>query len=181
MKLPEQQHLNEDQILWAVIDEGELPEEVRDHLMECQVCNERISNIRDELHGFGENAVLSVPALTKKITLPHDESGQLSKGASWLPSFGVAVMAGLVLFFYFLGMESMNPGRTPLLNTATVFEDEYLMEEIFEIVENPLFGSGFEINGENSGFNDEFLEFIVPDIQEDYQSQYLIQGGLKQC
>ncbi len=90
-------------------------------------------------------------------------------------------MAGLVLFFYFLGMEAMSPRLPVLLSPEIVLEDEYLMEEIFEMVENPFSDVLYEIIGDNGGFDEEFLQFVVPDVQEDFQSKLFIQGGIKQC
>ena len=90
-------------------------------------------------------------------------------------------MACLVLFFYFLGMESMSPRLTPYQSTNALVEDEYLMEEISEMVENPLPETLYEITGDNEVFDDDFFQFMVPDIQEDLQSEYLIQGGITLC
>ncbi|MFC1843992.1 hypothetical protein ACFLZ5_04305, partial [Thermodesulfobacteriota bacterium] len=101
--------------------------------------------------------------------------------SSWLPTFGAAAMAGLVLFFYFLGMESMSPGLTPYQSTELLLEDEYLMEEISEMVENPLSETLYEITGDTGGFDEDFFQFMIPDIQEDLQSKYFNQGGIKQC
>ena len=181
MKSQNQSHLDEKQIIRAVIDEKELAGEDRQHLLECQHCNDKVAWFKDELQEFGDNVRVSVPPLTKNIILPREEATPVSYKSSWLPSFGAAAMAGLVLFFYFLGMETMSPRLTPLQSPEALLEDEYLMEEIFEMVENPFSDSLYEIIGDNGGFDEEFLEFIVPDIQEDFQSKYFIQGGIKQC
>jgi hypothetical protein len=181
MKSENQAHLSEEQIIRAVIDEKELAGEDRQHILECQLCNNKINQFQAELQELGENARLSVPPMTKNITLPSAEGTPASYKSRWLPSFGAAAMAGLVLFFYFLGMEAMSPRLTPLQNPEALLEDEYLMEEIFEMVENPFSDVLYEITGDNSGFDEEFLQFIVPDVQEDFQSKYLIQGGIKQC
>ncbi|MBW2466598.1 MAG: hypothetical protein JRF02_04790 [Deltaproteobacteria bacterium] len=181
MKLQDTNHLSEEQILWATIDASELQEENRLHLSQCRLCRKRIEILQDELHGFGENVARSVPPLTKKIKLPREEPEMVGKRASWLPSFGVAAMACLALFFYFLGTESNIPKHTAILSPGAVFEDEYLMEDIFEIVENPFSETMYEITGDNGSFDDEFLEYVVPDIQEDFQSKNYIQGGVKQC
>jgi hypothetical protein len=90
-------------------------------------------------------------------------------------------MAGLVLFVYFLGVESMSPRFTPLQSLEIVLEDEYLMDEIFEMVENPLSAELYNITGDNGGFDEEFLQYVVPDIEEDFQSKHFTQGGIKQC
>ena len=181
MKSQNQAHLNEEQITWAVIDEKELTGEDRQHLLECQLCNRKVEQFKSELQELGENARLSVPALTKNVTLPREEVNPASYKSSWLPTFGAAAMAGLVLFFYFLGMEAMSPRLPVLLSPEIVLEDEYLMDEIFEMVENPFSDVLYEIIGDNGGFDEEFLQFVVPDVQEDFQSKLFIQGGIKQC
>ena len=181
MKSQNQAHLNEEQIILEVIDEEELAGADRQHLLECRLCNKKVAWFRDELQELGENAGLSVPPMTKNITLPREELTPVSHKSSWLPFFGVTAMAGLVLFFYFLGMESMSPRLTPFQSSEALLEDEYLMEEIFQMVENPLSDELYEITGDNGGFDEEFLQFVVPDIQEDFQSENFIQGGIKQC
>ncbi|MDH3392102.1 MAG: hypothetical protein OEL85_09940, partial [Desulfobulbaceae bacterium] len=149
---------------------------------ECQLCKRKVEQFKDELQEIGETAMLSVPLLTKNITLPPEEVVRASHKSSWLPSFGAAVMAGLVLFVYFLGMETpMSPRFIALQGPDTPMEDEYLMEEIFEMVENPLSDALYQITGDNGDFDDDFLEFVVPDIQEDFQSNNFIEGGIKQC
>jgi len=75
----------------------------------------------------------------------------------------------------------MSPVYTPLQSPGISLEDEYLMDEISEMVENPLSDELYEITGENGGFNEDFLQFVVPDIQEDFQSNTIIQGGMKKC
>jgi hypothetical protein len=176
-----QVHLNEDMIVGAVIDDNELTGKQRQHLLECRFCHGKVEQFKSELQEFGENTRLSAPPLTKNIILPSDEPDPASYKSSWLPSFGAAVMAGLVLFFYFLGMESRSLRFTPLQSPGISLEDENLMEEIFEMVENPLSDELYQITGDNGGFDEEFFQFIIPDIQEDFQSQYYIQGGIKQC
>ena len=181
MKPQNQAHLQEEQIIRAVIDEQELDGADRQHILKCRVCREKIAWFKDKLEELGENAVLAVPPLKKNITLPSEELTPASNKSGWLPTFGVAAMACLALFFYFLGMESMEPGLTPYQGAELLLEDEYLMEEIFEMVENPLSDTLYEITGDSEGFDEDFLQFIVPDIQEDSQSKYFIQGGIKQC
>lgn len=181
MKSQNQAHLNEEQIIRAVIDENELAGEDRQHILECQPCSRKVKEFQNELQGFGESARMSVPPLRKNITLPQEEESSASYKSRWLPSFGAAAMAGLALFLYFLSVESTPQRFIALQSSEAMLEDEYLMEEIFEMVENPLSDVLYDITGENGGFDDEFLQFVVPDVQEDFQSKYFIQGGIKQC
>ena len=181
MKSQNQNHLNDDMIVRAVIDDKELTGKQRQHLLECRICNKKVAGFKSELQEFGESTRQFVPPLTKNITLPSNETSPATYSSSWLPTFGAAVMAGLVLFFYFLGMESRYPQFTPLQSPEISLEDESLMQEIFEMVENPLSEDLYQITGDSGGFDEDFFQFVIPDIQEDFQSKYIIQGGIKQC
>ena len=176
-----QNHLEEDRIILAVIDQKDLTEADQHHLQECEHCNGKVIQLKEELLGLGENARQSVPQMSKNIVLPREEQSHVRSNSSWFPSFAAAAIAGLVLFVYFLGMESMTPRMMTLQNPDALLEDEYLMEEIYEMVESPFSDELYEITGGNGGFDDEFLQFIVPDIPEDFQSGKFIKGGTDQC
>jgi len=175
MKAPIRFHLDEGQINRAVIDEMDLPEQYRLHLAECEVCRKQVEQVKNKLYQFGEHVRSSVPPMTKNVSLPYEEAIPASHGSGWLPSFAVAVMTCLILFVYFLGMENrplqitdtQSPEVQPLELT---FEDENLMDQIFQMVEYPLPDDVYEITGDNGGDFDEFLEFIVPNEQDDLQS-----------
>ena len=81
-------------------------------------------------------------------------------------------MAGLLVFFYFMGTKTMIPSEFATLQSQeSLLEDESLMRQISEMVENPLSEDMYEISGENGiWFDDDFLQFVVPDIQDDFQS-----------
>ena len=85
-------------------------------------------------------------------------------------------MAGLVVFFYFMGMKTLTPVQfTTLQSQEALLEDEALMREISEIVEYPLSKDIYEITGENgTGYDEDFLDFVVPDMQDDFQSDFFI-------
>ena len=57
--------------------------------------------------------------------------------ASRMFAFGALVAVCLVLFFYVLGLETMSPKFIALQSPEDLLEDEYLMEDILEMVENP--------------------------------------------
>jgi len=92
-------------------------------------------------------------------------------------------MAGFVVFFYFMTMETMLPTKSASLQSQeSLLEDESLMREISEMVEYPLSQDMYEIYGNNGiGFDDDFLQFIVPDTEEDFQSELITRGGIKRC
>lgn len=163
-------HLNDEQLILAVIDEKDLTGENHRHLQECSICNEKVASFRAELLEFGEYARASVPPLTKNMILPQDESASASGMLAWFPSFSAAVMTGLVLFVYFLGIEATSTKLPDYQAPEDLLAEEYLMDEIFEMVENPLSNELYQLVGDNGGFDDEFLQFVVPDVQDDFQS-----------
>jgi len=184
MKQANNSHLLEEQIFRAVIDEKDLSTEDHLHLLQCPDCTNRVRHLQEGLHVLGEKARQAVPPFSRPVRLPDKRPVRVSHSAGWLPFFGAAAMAGLVVFFYFMGMETMSPGPAiTLQNQARLLEDESLMEEISEMVDNPLSDELYEISGDNgTGLDEDFLQFVVPSIQDDFQSEIFIQdGGLQQC
>lgn len=177
-------HLQEEQIIWAVIDVKELGEDTRHHLLACSPCQERVERFQAELQDFGRQAKEAVPPFSRTIKLPIKEPATRSQNAGWLPFIGATAMAGLVLFFYVMGgMGTVHQGKLAMNQSQEMLlEDEALMREISEMVEYPFTDDMYEITGENgSGFDEDFMEFIVPDIQDDFQSELIMQGGIKRC
>lgn len=175
MKSINQIHLDDELVCRAVVDETELPDKHRRHLAECQVCRRQVEQLRTELFMLGEQARQSVEPMKKTVLLPAGEPGAAGFGSGWLPSLGAAVMAGVVLFVYFLRVETTPPLVAELESQQEegielMLEDEKLMNEISEMVEYPLPDVMYELTGENRGDFDEFLQFAVPVDQEDLQS-----------
>jgi len=176
MKEQNHEHLQVEQILWAVIDKKELAVDLQQHLLECQVCNAKVEEFRKDMQGFGLKARQAVPPFTRSVKLPAATASRDGHYGGWLPFFGAAAMAGLVVFFYFMGMKSITPVQfNTLQSQEALLEDEALMREISEIVEYPLSKDIYEITGENgTGYDEDFLDLIVPDMQDDFQSELFI-------
>ena len=163
-------HLSEERIVMAVVDEKELSEENYLHLLDCRLCQGKVEQFMSHLQEFGERAELSVPPLTKIMRMPLAESSSAKHKPSWIHFVGAAAMAGLILFLYFLGMDAMSPKLATVQGPENLLEDEDLMQEISEMVEYPLPTELYEITGDAAGFDDDFMQFIVPDFQEDFRS-----------
>ena len=168
-------HLDDEQISRAVVDETDLDNDWRRHLAECQICREQVDRLRSDLLLLGEYAGTTVPPMTKHVFLPVEEPAKGGRGFSWLPSFAAAVMAGVVLFVYFLGIETtlrkMPEVTGPdVWNIEFTLEDEDLMDEIFQMVEYPMPEEMYEITGDSSADFDEFMQFVIPDEQDEFQS-----------
>jgi hypothetical protein len=180
MKAQDETHLQEKQILWAVIDENELAGDEQQHLEGCPLCKKNVEQFKEELNELGQKARQAVPPFSRPVKLPDEKPAKASHNAGWLPFFGATAMAGFVVFFYFMGMPPTK--LATLQNQESLLEDEFLMREISEMVEYPLPENLYELTGDNGiGFEEDFLEFVVPDIQNDFQSEIIIQGGKKRC
>jgi len=184
MNEQDQNHLQHEQILWAVIDARELAPDVHRHLRKCTVCKARAEQLEYELQDLGRKAHEAAPPFRRTVKIPNQKPVPISPNAGWLSFFGAAAMAGFVVFFYLMGLPSTIPTEqtyTPQ-GQEKLLVDESLMREISEMVENPLFDDMYEITGEDgNGFDDDFLQFVVPDIQDDFQSELLNEGGLLRC
>lgn len=172
MREDNDKHLQDEQVLWAIIDRNELGEDVQQHLLLCQHCKGKVAQFSDDLQEFGDKARQAVPPYSRPIKLPAAKPSKAGFNGGWLPFFGAAAMAGLVVFFYFMGLNTITPAQfPPLQGQESLLEDEVLMREISELVESPLSGDIYEIIGENgSGDDEDFMDFIVPDFQDDFQS-----------
>jgi len=187
MKVQKNNHLQEEQILWAVIDEKELGVDVRDHLLECSLCQAKVTRFKDDLQEFGQQARQAVPPSSRQFKLPVAKPGVFSHIPGWLPVTAAAAITGFIVFFYFMGLQTMTPPSevTTLQNRENIVEDETLMREISELVDRPLSNNMYEISGddeeEGNTYDDDFLQFAVPDTQDDFQSELILQGGIKRC
>lgn len=183
MKAQNSVHLQEEQIIRAVVDEMELAVEEQEHLLKCQTCKRKVVQFKDELQGFGQKAIQAIPPFSQAVKLPKEKPVSTTHNNGWLPFFGAAAMASLAVFFYFMALAPTDPGTlTTLQSQEYLFEDEFLMREISEMVEYPLSEGMYEITGENGiDFDEDFLQFVVPDIQDDFQSEFVFQGGMRLC
>lgn len=154
MKAQNHVHLQEEQILWAIIDEKELAGDCQQHLLECPACRRKAEHFRDELQELGQKARQAVPPFSRPVRLPAGKPAAVIRHSGWLPFFGTAAVAGLLVFFYFMGMETMAPTQlTTLQSPESLREDESLMREISQILDVSLPEDLYAIGGDNgTGF-----------------------------
>jgi hypothetical protein len=177
MKEQNHDHLREEQILWAVIDKKELTGDARQHLLDCGVCKTRVEQFSHDLLVFGDRARHAVPPYSRPVKLPAEKPVRAVFNGGWFPFFGTLAAAGLVLFFYFMGMNTLTPVQIAVpAGQESLLEDEVLMRDISEMVEDPLSEDIYQFTGENgNGYYEDFLDFVVPGMQDDdSQSEFII-------
>lgn len=156
-------HLNEDQILLSLIDENDLPEEMRSHLENCNACQDKRESLLSELECLGKMAGEFTPEPRKRPILPVRESG---RKRYHFPAFATGLASAvLVAFLCNVVLFSDSPEQ---MKADLSVESEvrlHLMEEILE--EPALSGPYLDITQTAySYFDDEFLEFVVPEEEE---------------
>jgi hypothetical protein len=168
-------HLDEEQLIQAVVDEADLPAFLQEHLKACRLCHAERDHLEQDLVQLGHLAERFTPSPRKGVKLPVREStqGLLQWYWNWRRTFmaGMVVAAAAVIVVY--GAISARNAEEAKLAALTqeIWEDELLMAEISALSENalPLFCS--EISGESyQDFDEDFMDFVVPSSGDDLVS-----------
>ena len=168
MILDNQQHLDEQQLIQAVVDENDLPRSVQTHLVTCHQCRSGKESFEQELARLGQKAELYAPQPQKRIVLPvHEARSTRWTFLNWRHAIGAAATVAAVLFVFW--------GTTTLRNLtefgtagapSELIEAKQLMTEVNLLVENALPPLYLEISGEyKSDYDKEFYQFLIPQIE----------------
>lgn len=177
-------HLNDDQLLWSVVDEAELPLPLREHLSACPVCQANKNRIAKDLARLSQMAERFAPSPTKPVSLPVEEPRRTVRWSwGWRTGVGVAVAAMLALMLIW---------RTPMFRTPSgdngdmlareMQEAEQFMTDIALLVENALPPVYLDISGESSpGWDEEFIQFMVPSTEDEPLTYNSGKRGVSLC
>ncbi|MCP4105999.1 MAG: hypothetical protein GY749_10745 [Desulfobacteraceae bacterium] len=163
-------HIDEDQLIIAVVDQDDLPVAVQSHLSECPECLEKKRQLEQELETLGHMAREFAP-------LPRAKAGHImsriraavqgkNKGfRSWHPVFATC----FVVLFLIVGMWMTSPPIKDSSEQITarlineMEEDQYFILEIKALEENALPEIYPYISGESYNcYDDEFINYVVP-------------------
>ena len=163
-------HLNEDQILTAIVDEADLAPHLREHLLSCHQCMEKRLLIESDCARLGRTAIGFAPLPKRRFRL---KAGTRPR-AIWLRSRGVKAAFGLAaaaifVFFVIEGQGIFKITRTQRTehHGQNRFKDEELMKDIRRLSENALPREYMDIipdSASDSALDDGFMEFIAPSI-----------------
>ena len=176
-----EQHLNENQLLRAVIDIQDLSASLQGHLAKCKQCLDQKERFEADLGRLGKIAQQAAPQPHRRIILPARKSNKpLWHWGGWRSAFGAAAVAAVLL----LAIWVPNRMRGPLpLDSAELAremqEAEQLMAEVNMLVENALPPAYINISGEAAPqLDDEFMQFLIPSIEDDPQASKPEKKGL---
>lgn len=169
MKSGNMQHLDEEQLVQAVVDTTDLPESVQAHLAECGQCLAGKNSFELELIQLSQKAEQLAPKPQRRIIVPV----QKPKNPFWnllewrnLVAAAATVAAVFILVWGTNIVRNLSePGAENL--AAEMVEAERLMTEVNTLVDNALPPFYLVISGENnSAYDDEFYQFLIPAIED---------------
>ena len=153
------QHLDEDRIIVSIVDENDLPKQLKGHLEACPVCQERRGALMAQLEGMGHMAKELAPR-PQSISLPEPK---VSWGLSFRWPVVASGLASLVIIaavwgLMFSGGHQMGiaPGPAGQQVVGLSFIDDILAEPVLPAYYQDIAVASFEY------FDDAFMDFVVP-------------------
>lgn len=184
----ERAHLNEDQLLRAVVDVDDLPPSLSEHLASCPQCRQAKERFELELSGLGDLARRFAPSAKKAILLPEERS-QSAHEWSWKrrTAFGMALTVLLVVFVSWqTDLVLFAPGENGYMPALEIQNAEELISEVNMLVANPLPQVYLEICAESEldldeTFGEVLFELLIPVKEENPVSLIPARKGERLC
>ena len=169
MKPHSTRHLDEDQLIQAVVDANDLPPSAQAHLAECSQCLAERNSFELQMTTLGQKAEQYAPRPQRRIMLPPQEArNPLWNLLDWR-SLAAAAATITAVFIVVWGTNTIRnlsePGTGNL--AAEMLEAERLMTEVNTLVDNALPPFYLELSGEKkSDYDEEFYQFLIPTIED---------------
>jgi len=132
-------HLDERQLIEAVMDETCPDEAVRAHLTECPACRAQAEQLSGKLARFRQMTLECSPLPRKRPRLSRVESRAFGLRPGLRPAIGIGLAAASILALL-LNPLSVKHGKVPSLDKVyqEMVQDAKFMSEIEKLEENPL-------------------------------------------
>jgi len=184
MNFDNNQHLDEDQLIRAVVNKTDLRQDLRKHLSECGHCSERKRRMEEDLLQLGRMAERFSPSPQRKVQLPAKQPYRTIRWSwGWRTALGVAAAAVFMLLVIDLP-PLFKP--EPVVNitpyTQGTIEDEALMTEISRLSENALPQEYMDMIGASDEDSEEdFMDLWIPSLEDESVSSMTNNFGGKPC
>ena len=169
MKLDNMQHLDDEQLIQAVVDAADLPDSLQTHLTECSQCLAGKNSFELEMTKLSQKAAQFAPKPQRRIILPAQKTkNPFSNLLDWrnLIAAAATVTAVFILVWGTNMVRNRSEYGTQNL-TAEMMEAERLMTEVNTLVDNALPAFYLEISGEkNADYDEEFYQFLIPTVED---------------
>jgi len=159
-------HLNEDQIIRAIVDENDLTTSERNHLLKCSLCRKEKQGFEQVLNRLGDMSKELVPSPRRRF-IPVAKGSRSS--FRWQP----ALVTGFVVVLLMIGIwwtslftRFQENGFMQI--TQKMESDQQFIAEITFIEDYALPDRYLDIIGNSNDddyddyYDDEFLEFVLP-------------------
>ncbi|MCP4625986.1 MAG: hypothetical protein GY850_21115 [bacterium] len=169
MKSEGMQHLDEDQIIQAVVDVNDLPQSEQMHLTECSQCLADKNSLEHEMTLLGQKVERFVPKPQRRIILPVQKAANpfrtLLDWRNLVAAAATVTAIFIVVWGTNLARNFSNPESSNL--AAEMVEAEILMTKVNTLIDNALPAFYLEISGEkNTDYDEEFYQFLIPTVEE---------------
>ena len=163
-------HLNEEQLIQAVVDASDLPASVQAHLTACDQCRAGQESFAQELLNLGQMAERLAPKPQRRIVLPVPKTRRtILSFLHWrnLVAAAATVAAVLIVIWGTNTVRDLSEQRAEN-RTAEMREAKQLMTEVNMLVDNALPSFYLEISGEkNADYDEKFYQFLIPSDREE--------------
>ena len=156
-------HLEEEQIIRAIVDESDLSEAARKHMAACSTCGEKKQEMEKELRVLGKLAQAYAPSPPRRMILPEKEPFYL-RPWTWQKillagASAVAVLLLVVAIWFYVPRTGSEKAKLDIYNSTS--EEELLFIEARALEEDlfPPFHR-FVTGGSYPVLDEGFVEFV---------------------
>ncbi len=173
-------HLEENDILQAVIDDNDLSQPLRQHLNKCSHCRLQKARFEQELTRLGQLAKHYAPQSRQRVAIM--DARVKPPFLNWKFVLGAAAVAATVMVVWATVLIQRQPPGSVGNLAQNMVEAERLMTEINVLVENALPPVYLEIVGEAElNQDEEFMEFLIPAAEDPPRISALTMKGTLRC
>jgi len=178
-------HLDENQLLVAVVDESDLPTQLRSHLFTCPLCRSNREQFEKILEKLGQMVERFTPPGKRKRALPANIPCSF-RWFSWnlRSAFAVAVTVMFLSAFVwsFSFFRNTSDGVIDIAAEETWKTDSF-MAEVTTLAEDAFLSvyQDISISEELPDFDEEFMQFIIPSTETDSLSYNNGEKGVTPC
>lgn len=168
MNLAKERHLDEQQLIQAVVDENDLPRSMQAHLVSCHQCRSSKVSFEQELGQLGQLAERYSPPPQRRITIPvHEARSPRGTFWNWRNAIAAAATVTAVLLVFWGTTSFRQPTEFKIAGTPSeLMEAKRLMTEVNVLVENALPPLYLEITAEyEPDYDREFYQFLIPQTE----------------
>jgi len=155
-------HLNEDQIIRAILDENDLTTFERNHLLKCSLCQKEKEGLEQELKRMGDMSKELVPSPRRRF-IPVVQGSRIS--FRWQPVLVTGfVIVLLMIGIWWTSLFTRFQENGSIQITQKMESDQQFVAEITFIEDYALPDRYLDIIGNSNDddyYDDEFLEFVL--------------------